>query len=510
MGVFSSRERHFLSAVANIAYSNPFLPERIVFEKEALGREFKGAGPIWSASVDDPEATPPNVTAIYAKLGDAVEIAHKKLAASVDLDREELRIYEESVHYLLYQRYYRDFIGSNCKCSFYRRFLEDWTRLCRLPGKSFESILNPAHVFACFRQIQRAFHHIYNNIIGNSMPAARLRASVWQSIFTLDMRRYRRTMYKRMGDFPTLITGPSGTGKELIARAIAGSRYVPFEPDRMEFVDPRTESFIAINVAALSPALVEAELFGHRRGSFTGAISDRKGWLETCPAFGSVFLDELGEMDLSLQVKLLRVLETRRFAAVGDTALREFRGKLIAATNRDLPREIEGGRFREDLYYRLCADLIRTPSMAEQIRDSPGVLRELLQYMTRRTAGEEAIDCLPEVEAWIRGHMPKAYAWPGNYRELEQCVRNIIIRGSYRPAVRSSEPPDEQDWIRRFHEGTIAADELMARFVARVYAETGSYEETARRLSLDRRTVKAKVEEYLRSFSVPRHSKPVQ
>jgi len=263
-----------------------------------------------------------------------------------------------------------------------------------------------------------------------------------------------------------------------------------------------------MHVAALPPALVESELFGHKRGSFTGAVSDRKGWLETCPALGSVFLDELGEMDLLIQAKLLRVLETRRFAAVGDTAVREFRGKLIAATNRDLAQEIEAGRFREDLYYRLCADLIRTPSLADQIRDSPAVFHDLLQYMTRRTAGEEAIDCLPQIESWIRTNMPKDYAWPGNYRELEQCVRNIVIRGSYRPAAHSS-GAGEEEWIQRFRAGNITADELVARFVAQVYSQTGSYEETGRRVGLDRRTVKAKVDEWMRSFSVQRGTNSV-
>ena len=184
------------------------------------------------------------------------------------------------------------------------------------------------------------------------MPAARLRASIWQSVFTHDMRA--ATGACCTGEWaisPTLITGPSGTGKELIARAIAGSRYVPFDAERMEFADAAGESFLPINIAALSPALIESELFGHRRGSFTGAVGDRKGWLEACPPAGSVFLDELGEMDLSIQVKLLRVIETRRFSAVGDTVAREFQGKLIAATNRDLPAEIRAGRFREDLYY---------------------------------------------------------------------------------------------------------------------------------------------------------------
>jgi DNA-binding NtrC family response regulator len=405
-------------------------------------------------------------------------------------------MYEDSVHYLLYQRYYPRFISGDGKWRFYRELLADWNRLCHIPGKQFEGALQPAHAFACFRQIQRAFHHIYDNIIGNSMPAARLRASIWQSIFTHDMRRYRRTLYRKMGEFPTLITGPSGTGKELIARAIAGSRYVPFDAERMEFLDAHGDSFLPINIAALSPTLIESELFGHRRGSFTGAVGDRKGWLEACPAAGSVFLDELGEMDLAIQVKLLRVIETRRFSAVGDTAAREFKGKLIAATNRDLPAEIRAGRFRQDLYYRLCADLIQTPSLAEQIAESPGVLRELLHYMTLRTVGDEAERCLPEVEQWIETHLPKGYAWPGNYRELEQCVRNVVIRRSYRPLEADGGSP-EDGFFERFRAGKLTAGELLAHYAARVYRLTGSYEEAARRMGVDRRTVKANVEAYL-------------
>ncbi len=498
MAIFSGKDQSLLSAVAGLGYANPFLPERIAFEKAALGHEFQAAGPVWSASVTDPDATPANVIAVYSKLNSRIHALRDVVASATAVSAEELAIYEESVQYLLYQRYYTDFTAGG-KAGFYRDFLSDWNRLLNLPGKHFESSSEPAHVFACFRQIQRAFHHIYDNIIGNSMPAARLRASIWQSIFTQDMRRYRRIMYRKLGEFPTLITGPSGTGKELIARAIAGARYVPFDPVRMQFADAAVESFLPINIAALSPSLVESELFGHKRGSFTGAVGDRKGWLEVCPPSGCVFLDELAEMDLAIEVKLLRVLETRRFSPVGDTAVREFHGKLIAATNRDLPLEIQAGRFREDLYYRLCADQIHTPSLADQIRDTPGTLRELLHYMLSRTVGEEAERCLDEVEGWIAKNLPRDYAWPGNYRELEQCVRNIIIRQSYRP-LEAQEQDDT--WIRRFHEGEFTADELLARYAAEVYRLTGSYGEAARRLAMDRRTVKAKVEAYLKQAAV--------
>lgn len=496
MATFVSADRHFLESVAGLAYANPFLPERIALEKAALGAEFVPYGPVWSASVTDPDSTPPNIAAIYGKLNERIEKLHERLVAAPEVREEEFAIYEESIHYMLYERYHPDFVAATDHWRFYRKFLDDWNRLCRIPGKRLESSLAPAHVFACFRQIQRAFHQIYDNIIGNSMPAARLRASIWQSIFTHDMRRYRRTLFRKMGEFPTLITGASGTGKELIARAIAGSRYVKFDADRMEFADSRSESFLPVNLAALSPTLIESELFGHRRGSFTGAVADRKGWLESCPESGSVFLDELGELEMAIQVKLLRVLETRRFSAVGDTAMREFRGKLIAATNRNLPSEIRAGRFREDLYYRLCADLIQTPSLEEQIADSPGVLKEVVRYMTVRTVGEEADLCLPEIEEWIGNHLPANYTWPGNYRELEQCVRNVIIRRSYRPLESAAASADEE-LLRRFRAGEFTAEQLLACYAAEVYRLTGSYEEAARRMKIDRRTVKAKVESYL-------------
>jgi DNA-binding NtrC family response regulator len=494
VSVLTPSERGFLSTTARLGYCNPFLPERTELEREALGKDFVPGGVVWSASVADPQATSPNVPRIHARLAHVVEKVRGRMGNATDT--EERAIYEDSVHQLLYLRYYPEIVAAKENWGFYERFLADWNRYFRAGGKQFEPELLPAHLFSCLRQLQRAFHHIFDNIIGNSMPAARLRASAWQSVFTHDLRRYRRILYARMHDFPTLITGPSGTGKELVARAIAGSRYIPFDPQRMRFADPPSEAFIPINLAALTPTLIESELFGHRRGAFTGAIGDRKGWLDACPANGSVFLDELGEMELSIQVKLLRVIETRAFSAVGDTAVREFAGKLIAATNRDLPDEIRAGRFREDLYYRLCADQVRTPSLKEQIEDSPGVLDDLLLFMVRRAVGDEAERCLPEVNEWVRAHLPAGYDWPGNYRELEQCVRNVIIRRSYQP-IGERENPAGDPFFRQFREGALKMDEVAAYYAALVYRKTGSYEEAARRLDVDRRTVKARVEAFL-------------
>ncbi|MBM3227173.1 MAG: sigma-54 factor interaction domain-containing protein, partial [Candidatus Tectomicrobia bacterium] len=281
--------------------------------------------------------------------------------------------------------------------------------------------------------MRRAFQHIFRYLIGGSMAAARLRAMVWQSIFTHDMRRYRRTLYTHMGDFTTLITGPSGTGKELVAQAIGLSRYIPFDVATLTFRASFAGSFHALNLSALPSTLIESELFGHRRGAFTGAVQDRQGWLEVCQAYGTVFLDEIGDLEPAMQVKLLRVLQTRMFQPVGDTTSRHFRGKLVAATNRDLAEAMQQGHFREDLYYRLCSDIIVTPSLAEQLQESPEVLRALLLFLAQRLVGDDAAALAQEVEAWILAHLGPDYAWPGNIRELEQCLRNVVIRQDYRP-----------------------------------------------------------------------------
>jgi len=501
MAFLTSQERAFLRAASRLAFCNPFLPERVEHERAALGSEFADDEPVWSFSILDPERRRTNVWRIAARLEELCPRLRDKLAAHTASTDEDRVLYEEAVLNLLYQRYYPRFFeasfgaqksASASRWRFYSQFLLDWRHFFEIEGLSLPSTYEPAHTFACFRQIQCAFERIFQDIIGNSLPAARLRAAVWESIFTHDMRRYRRTLFERMGEFATLVTGPSGSGKELVARAIAESPYLRFDDRRMTFPDDDAALFFPINISALSPTLVESELFGHRRGSFTGAVGDRKGWLETCPARGSVFLDELGDLDPAIQVKLLRVIETRRFNPVGDTAALRFQGKLIAATNRDLAADIQARRFREDLYYRLCSDQIATPSLAQQIADSPSVLGESIAYMARKIAGAESDDLAAESMKWVEQNLGANYTWPGNYRELEQCVRNVLIRRNYRPAqVEVGDGADEL--AREFRAGRLTADELLRRYCTYIYQQTGSYEETARRLQLDRRTVKSKI-----------------
>src|SRR5262249_41249418 len=158
-------------------------------------------------------------------------------------------------------------------------------------------------------------------------------------------------------------------------------------------------------------------------------------------------------------VKLLRVIETRTFHPVGDTAGRRFRGKLITATNRDLATMMKKGAFREDLYYRLCSDQVATPSLAEQLAESPAGLAELVRYMAQRVAGPEAEELAREVIEWIEDNLGAAYDWPGNYRELEQCVKNVLIRRNYRPTRAMPEDPVEE-LAAETRAGRISAEDL--------------------------------------------------
>lgn len=502
MALFSAKEKAFSKAVSKLAYCNPFLSERIDFEREALGKDFSEAKAVWNIRPELVE-NQPNVDEIRHRVDRLIREKAGLLDEGAKATDVELALYEDLVLFFLYHKYLDRFLGAahvaiekgvdNPRAGFYKAFAEE-ARLYLAPGRvKLPAFKELPHIFACFFQIRRAFFQIFNNILGVSAPAVKMRAMVWQSIFTHDMRRFRRILYNRMGDVTTLVTGPSGTGKELVARAIGLSRYIPFDPTTSTFVENARGSFLPLNLSALSPTLIESELFGHKLGSFTGAVSDRKGWFEVCPELGTVFLDEIGEIDLSIQVKLLRVLESRCFQRLGESKDRAFKGKVIAATNRDLAEGMQKGTFREDLYYRLCSDLLVAPSLFERVRDSDEELRNLVLHLVKRIVGEEALDLVEEVLTWIRDALGKDYSWPGNIRELEQCVRNVLIRKEYHPTPRrAGDVRDElvQDLLK----GSLTGEELMQRYCSLIYSRSGSYEEAARRLKMDRRTVKAKVD----------------
>ncbi|MBN2450096.1 MAG: sigma-54-dependent Fis family transcriptional regulator [Lentisphaeria bacterium] len=505
MAVFSPDETAFLEAVSELVYGNPFLPARIAAEKAALGPAFVPLQEVWTAQPrhDDENV---NVQRLAARTEQAAAVFQQRFRAGrTPPTGYELQLYQDLITYVVYYRHQANFLDlmqrtddgseTGCAAPFFDRFIADMAELCDVPGLGRAA--EPAdlvHLFACFYQVRRAFWRIFRFLIGGSMATARLRAAVWQSVFTHDAHRYRRCLYGRMRDIPLLVTGPSGTGKELVARAVALSSYIPFAAASRRFAARPADQFSPLNLSALSPALIESELFGHRRGAFTGASGDHVGWLEQVGPHGMVFLDEIGDIQPGIQVKLLRVLETRTFYRLGETAPRGFAGKFAAATSRDLDHEIAEARFRQDLYYRLCADRIRTPSLQEQIADDPSQLSVLVEYLARRLVEEEEVDALTnEVMAWIERRLGPDYPWPGNVRELDQCVRNILVRSEYYPGRR----PASDGFEDAFRAGKLSADEVLSRYCTQVYALTGNYQETARRLGLDHRTVKARIDERL-------------
>ncbi len=497
-------DRELLKATGELTYCNPFLPERVELERRALGRDFEPHGEVWHPN--EPGEPNPNVVRIQERLEERLPAWRSELLGPSAPSPEELRLYRDVVYYTLYNRWRGDLLELVLLAKNPRR-VELWPDFeaahayllppeLRLEGQAPADL-----VFAWFFQTRRAFHFVFHSLQGSSLPVAKLRAQVWQSIFTHDLRRFRRGLYSRFGDFTTLITGPSGTGKELVARAIGRSRYIPFDSRRQTFAEDFRSSFFALNLAALSQTLVESELFGHRKGSFTGAVQDRKGWLEICPPLGSVFLDEIGEISTDLQVKLLRVLQTRTFQRIGDTVDRRFEGKLIASTNRDPKEEMRAGRMRPDFYYRICSDLIETPSLREQLAASPEDLASLVQVVVADLVGSADVgSATAEVMRGIESSLGLDYAWPGNFRELEQCVRNVLIRGSYEPAA-SPAPAGSAttaDLASEVAEMKLDAESLLSRYATLVYFRTGSYLGAAKTLGLDRRTVKAKIDpEYL-------------
>ena len=236
-----------------------------------------------------------------------------------------------------------------------------------------------------------------------------------------------------------LIMGESGTGKELVANAL-------------HLTSPRrNERFLAINCGAIPPDILESELFGHERGSFTGAIGRKIGKFELAHK-GTLFLDEISELYPELQVKLLRVLEERRVMRVGGSELIDVDFRLIAATNKDLEKEIAEGRFREDLFYRLKVVTLRIPPLRDRRDDIPRLAEHYLILICREH-GREAKRFSREALAAL-----SAYPWPGNVRELRNAVESVVIfhRGD---VVRVSDlPPEIQACAEDSEPGDLAID----------------------------------------------------
>ena len=256
------------------------------------------------------------------------------------------------------------------------------------------------------KEVQEKFS--VSNIIGESEPM--------QDVFNL-IRKVAATKGN------VLITGKSGTGKELVARAI-------------HYNSPRqTKRFVAINCGAIVDNLMESELFGHKKGSFTGAVRDKEGLFKVADG-GTLFLDEVGEIPLHLQVKLLRAIETGEFIPVGDTIPQKVNVRIIAATNRNLEEEVEKGKFRDDLYYRLNVVEINLPPLAERKEDIPLLINHFIRKYNREL--NRQITGMDEETKRILMN----YEWKGGIRELENVIERALILSEGEIITRKDLPPN--------------------------------------------------------------------
>jgi DNA-binding NtrC family response regulator len=280
-----------------------------------------------------------------------------------------------------------------------------------------------------------------------------------------------------------LITGESGTGKELVAQAI-------------HELSGRTGQFVPLNCPAIPAELLESELFGHTGQAFTGAKQARPGLFETASA-GTIFLDEIGDLPLSVQPKLLRTLQEGTIRRVGANAEQQVNARVVAATNRDLEESIREGRFREDLFWRLNVIHLHVPALRERPYDIPLLVEHFVNKMAENL-GREPLDVLPETLAILT-----AYSWPGNVRELENAIERAVTLA---PGVRIT--PEELPervrnhgagaaFIARSSERDLTLREIERDYIFEMLRKTGGNKtRAAELLGLDRKTLYRKLDEF--------------
>ena len=278
-----------------------------------------------------------------------------------------------------------------------------------------------------------------------------------------------------------LITGESGVGKELVADAIH------------ELSPRKDKPLIKVHCAALSPTLLESELFGHEKGAFTGAISRKRGRFELASG-GTLFLDEIGEIDQNLQIKLLRVLQEKKFERVGGEQTVETDVRIVAATNKDLKTEIENGNFREDLYFRLNVVNIHVPPLRERKDDIPILIAAFLKEFA-----EENNKKIEGINERARSRI-YGYEWPGNIRELRNCIESAVVMCQSSIITVDDLPPvlrdcDDDGWIR------IRLGTNMAECEKIIIRDTlshckGNKSKTAETLDIGRKTLLRKLADY--------------
>jgi DNA-binding NtrC family response regulator len=470
----------FFRMVSEAAFSNPFSDRRIEVDRRIVGAAADADWHVMLASLLD-------------RLGEKIGELE---AGSYSVDRNdgpEAEAVAVSILFHTFHQYMDRFdelikkqiaVGDEpCRASFAFQCMEE------LAGYGFTRA-DACRYVAMFYQIRRAYFFISKGLIGESNCMKQLRARLWDNIFTHEISWYERCLWNRMEDFSTLLLGETGTGKGAAAAAIGRSGFIPFNPNTQKFEESFTRAFVSINLSQYSETLIESELFGHRKGAFTGAIEKHDGIFARCSPYGAIFLDEIGDVSVPIQIKLLQVLQERTYSPVGSHEKLRFKGRVIAATNKPIDHLRRAGTFRDDFYYRLCSDQITVPPLRRRIRETSRELEQLAGYLLQRICGSELQ--LPVIEV-LKSGFGRNYAWPGNVRELEQAVRRILLTGTYAGDIAAG-PEEEAVLSHAVEAGSLSARELVEKYCCDLYETYGNYGEVARRTGLDWRTVKKNVQ----------------
>jgi DNA-binding NtrC family response regulator len=483
----TQEERAFFRLVSRAALSNPFSNER-----DELDIQIAECPP--DAPITE------RLECLFSKMKERIGKLEKEGRADISLYSGDDRVMMQSAFlfeiFFVFTKNFDDLIIRQLKAG---------ESTCSVPfGKDAISLFvkrgftpdDACRFFAILYQLKRAYYFIDKALIGQSPCMRGLRRHLWNNVFTYDIRLYERFLMNRMEDFSTMILGDTGTGKGTAAAAIGRSGFIPYNPDKNIFTGSFMNSFISINLSLYPETLIESELFGHKKGAFTGAINQHDGIFSRCRPHGSILLDEIGDVSLPVQLKLLQILQERTFSPVGSHEILRFNGRVIAATNKSI-KELRGsGLFRSDFYYRLCSDCIIMPSLSERIQEYPDELRLILDNIVSRLTGEKSEELVSLVLESLEKSPGRDYSWPGNVRELEQATRRILLTREYRGENLSPAGGIKEILKNGIETQSIDSQTLISGYCALLYKRYGTYEEVARRMNLDRRTVRKYIELY--------------
>jgi len=481
----SEKDRRFLGLIARAAFANPFSSTRFDLDQRMI--EFAGDK---LRKAQEEGVGDLAVEAVEHRLGEISRSAGGRLGHYQGIDRKLMRT---AFLFRVYHRHLDNFDNlireqveagdTSCQVSCADEII---SQLVSHDFPREEALL----YLGFFFQLRRAYYFTRRGLIGESPCMRELRRHLWNSVFTSDIRWYEQYLWSRMEDFSTLLLGETGTGKGTAAAAIGKSIFIPFDEKAGCFKESFTRNFVSINLSRFPESLIESELFGHRKGAFTGAIEHFEGVFHRCSPHGAIFLDEIGDVSAHIQIKLLEVLQERTFSPVGSHEELQFQSRVIAATNKPLDNLRRKGEMRDDFYYRLCSNTIIVPPLRARIKESPAELDLLLGHVIRRTIGRQSPGMVKTMRRILRQTVGPRYSWPGNVRELEQAVRRILITRSYHGDSRR----ESLDARGRLHQaldsGEAGAYEILSAYCSILYEKHGTYEEVSRITGLDRRTVK--------------------